>query len=644
MVNGTGGLRSVQTTQSNANHLRYNILTKTKLFREYLVSCEPIEIRFSSATTNLQIGTAFVTIPQDLVNLLNESKRNCYNQFDCITSISQIFNSRNKIIGAIAIDFQLIVYNRSTPRSATNLNKMTITSNNSCYDDSNRKWETENDRNSENLPYKSVSQSKLNKNNANFLKFSGDSVTETHFKMSDAIKIPKLPLSSTKVSNRNKSESPLFNFLTGRPLSLSQELEALQQMQSISPTESFIEALSSDLKCVVSPKKNIQTNAEANNLINKIDSMRIQVYEMTLTNAGLREILVKNGVTSSSIATGTFIIEGKLDSTLVKVQRGKHQTHHDIIRIFSSHIEEAASSEYFKIDFLQFQSNLFNFVFVFFFLSIAGVEFNKETIRQINCLKNETSTSDAAISLVLWYRDAQMKQSQIIGTTNIRLFDIIRANEFTFTERLPIRTTTGDIILGFLSIKIELGCRGLHFGTEFLEAISLDFGNSNDFPDANYLIRSNGLNEKKHICPDLCYNCAKLREHEIKIDEMILSACVYDTQEDQTNGKVTNPSSSNDDANNTNKLQNNENGVNDKINMAMLGLDEYGLVQSAKSDQNDSELSANLRGIFYVGLINFDRSCQRIGDTFLVCRTFWTDNAILTENCRNNILNFLEVN
>lgn len=61
------------------------------------------------------------------------------------------------------------------------------------------------------------------------------------------------------------------------------------------------------------------------------------------------------------------------------------------------------------------------------------------------------------------------------------------------------------------------------------------------------------------------------------------------------------------------------------------------LKNQSKNDGEESSLS----GLFYVGLINLDRS--KSSETFLVCRTFWHDSAILTENCRNNILNYLEV-
>lgn len=81
-------------------------MTRLKLFKHYLLTCEPIEIEFSSVTTNFPIGKAFIRIPKDLINYLKGSLKT----EDCsFVNVNQcIVNSQNKNIGDITLGFELI--------------------------------------------------------------------------------------------------------------------------------------------------------------------------------------------------------------------------------------------------------------------------------------------------------------------------------------------------------------------------------------------------------------------------------------------------------------------------------------------------------------------------------------------------------
>lgn len=613
-------------SQNATATVTYDILTKIKLFSEYLASCEPIEIKFASATTNIQLGIAYVPIPTNLIHTLMtpRSGRSERNTFGDSSFNTRIFNSRNNIVGDARINFIVTISDRETPRSATTVtSKMMKTPiNDMAYRVAMRKREIENDLNCDNTSATMiVRKSKCDKNNCN-----------------SSVSGANRCCSPRKISSRMQITSPLAEYLSGLPLTHNQENEALREMQSISPSESFIEALNADLKAAIAtaPKKQFSLESHRSGSPNqtsstdvalqKIDSIKISVYDLILTNAGVRELCVKNGIVhGKSYASGTFIVEGKVDTSLLMQCEGKvnskHHTNSECIRIFSSLVDE----------------------------SDARIEFNRDAIRLIRTPSDGKSIANDGISLIVWYRDAQMKQSQIVGAAHVPLQDVLKCNDFTLTKKYSVRTTTSNIVLGMLTIKLELGCRGVHFGSEYLEAISVD---PEEVESDGHRFQPSPLYHRNLVghhgtCADFCVNCCKLREHDAKIDDMILSACVYDAHDDHSNEKLTSPSAvgdgqSNGSSDNRGRTIKNSNGTNGKI-----GRDDetFGLRNNgAPNHLNDPSNELNLSGLFYVGLINFDRSRLRLGDTFLLCRSFWTSDAvIITENCGNNILNFLEV-
>lgn len=604
--------------------LTYDILTKIKLFRAYLASAEPIEVKFASATTNIQLGTAHIPIPVDLVNTLSTPRTGrslqTLHDYSCTT---QIINSRNKVIGDFRANFILTVLDQTTPRSATApaTKSMGGPRNDVASSATMRKMEIENDMKCENRSM-TMRCPKCEKTKCNRL-------------VSDGV-----GCGSTKVSSRMQIVSPLAEYLSGLPLTHNQENEALREMQSISPSESFIEALNADLKAVIAttpkirpPSLESSQRSDTSNRVSsaeiaalqKIDSIRINVYDFILTNAGVRE-LCNGTVHGKSYANGTFIVEGKLDALLLmqcdEEVNGKHHTNSECFRMFSMSVDESASR----------------------------IQFNRDAVRSIRVSATDRTAKKDGLSLIVWYRDAQMKRSQIIGAAHVPLRDVLKSNDFTLKKRCLVRTITGSIVLGLLTLKLELGCRSVHFGSEYIEAISLD---PSDVECKGHHIQPSSFYHRKFIgsqhgiCGDYCANCCKLCEHDAKIDDMILDACVYDAHDDHSNGKSTSPSvidgQSNGTGDNRARLLRNGDGTNGKIDRddEMFGLNNDG----APNHLDDPHCDLSLSGLFYVGLINFDRSRPRLGDTFLVCRPFWTsDGVIMTAKCGNNILNFLEVN
>lgn len=77
------------------------------------------------------------------------------------------------------------------------------------------------------------------------------------------------------------------------------------------------------------------------------------------------------------------------------------------------------------------------------------------------------------ISLTIRYRDIESSASQTLGTARFELADVVQAPNLSFQKQCQVATVTSEIVIGRISIKVELGCRGLHFGGDFLDAIAL---------------------------------------------------------------------------------------------------------------------------------------------------------------------------
>lgn len=259
------------------------------------------------------------------------------------------------------------------------------------------------------------------------------------------------------------------------------------------------------------------------------------------------------------------------------------------------------------------------------------------------------------ILLTVRYRDIESSESRTLGTARIQLADAIQAVNLTFHQQCPVTTTTSEIIIGRISVKVELGCRGLHFGADFLEAISSNAidGNVHSMVTSeccSHLPYSNReyplgtrLSERKdcldsHRSYDWC-------DYKHRMGNLFYETCVYDIHDDQHEVKSENPStplnieshSRNAPRTNGRNLENIPDDVSDLSHT--LG----------KKDDVSDESSDELKGLFHIGEINYCSWYQSTMDTFLVCRPFWSESALVTENCQNKTneenyqLNYLEV-
>lgn len=153
---------------------------------------------------------------------------------------------------------------------------------------------------------------------------------------------------SGHISSRNT-----INFLTGRQMTKQQEIDALQELKYVSPTNSLIETLSENILKV--PKTfSFENNCSGGrrteeNVCNKIDSIKIYIDSLVLSKAGIREVKasVKNDLLYSNDVT--FIVECKLNpnnDNLPNSKRSKWKYEFDVIRVTSGCKTDFTSSKY----------------------------------------------------------------------------------------------------------------------------------------------------------------------------------------------------------------------------------------------------------------------------------------------------------
>lgn len=231
-------------------------------------SCEPIEIKFTSFT-NLQIGTAFVSIPNqicDFFDSLQEGQHNVHNK-----SQYKIFSPNNRILGSINISFDIQFIVNQTPRSTSTVATVVKT-----------------------LP-KQIDQAYLCHKKLN----SSPKLIEIENILTSTMTLPKVL--KENISNkplRVKKSSKAYNYLTGHEMSKDEELQALSEIKLSSPTGSLVEALS----------QSATGRRQIYKLLNEIDSLKISLKTLYLTRAGMREANFNQKMHEAN--PHTFMVEG----------------------------------------------------------------------------------------------------------------------------------------------------------------------------------------------------------------------------------------------------------------------------------------------------------------------------------------------
>lgn len=247
--------------------INYQIQTNAKLFYEYLRTCEPIEIKITSSISNLQIGTAFVRLPNELLKFFRAGVSGISAASICHKSTHQIFSPKNSVVGEVIVVFDIALTPNQTPRMVSPCEIIS-----SCSTDDQKMPSS--------LRFKSANP--LNKQNA-------------------------LPENST-LKKSSQTSSKAYGYLTGRTMSRADEIEALNELKSMSPTGSFIEAISSSA-----------TSSANTDLRKNIDSLHVKVVALSLSKAGERETSSRSVTGQTRDVQMMFIVECKLSPFLQKV-------------------------------------------------------------------------------------------------------------------------------------------------------------------------------------------------------------------------------------------------------------------------------------------------------------------------------------
>lgn len=257
---------------------------------------------------------------------------------------------------------------------------------------------------------------------------------------------------------------------------------------------------------------------------------------------------------------------------------------------------------------------------------------------------------DGIISLAIRYRDIESSASQTLGTARFQLADVVQATNLSFQKQCRVSTITGDIVIGRISIKVELGCRGLHFGGDFLDAIIGNCSNinANRCQSPIYQLSNQYFdghpNHAEYL--DSCRDY-EWRKYERKMDDLFYETCLYDIHDEQPDDKSdpqSRPLNTEAHSNDAQKM----NGKN-LANIANKITDKDLIHGLCKSDELSDDGGNELKGLFHIGQINYCSWYQSTSETFLVCRPFWIDSALVTDNCQNKTkeenyqLNYLEV-
>lgn len=246
-----------------------------KLFKSYLARSGGVELRFTSGTSNIPIGSAIAPIPMQLIKSIDKHQNKLTTKMQKFNSKCHIKNSQNKIIGKITIEYDLLLCGRPFDGSEfnceifsnDNLNHINVVKKNAVILPKEKKVKTK------------------------------KSIVET----------PK----SVKMSSKGLHPKPLMDYLTGRALTDHERDQAIKAMETISPSESLIDLLTIDLDCL-SLQRPHKIRSSKLSSFDQVDSIRTHIYELTLTRAGVREILNENGTYSS----GSFVVDVNLDSNL----------------------------------------------------------------------------------------------------------------------------------------------------------------------------------------------------------------------------------------------------------------------------------------------------------------------------------------
>lgn len=281
---------SKQKEKLPLGQLSYEIRTHSGLFRNYLQNSEPIQIEIYSLKTDLLIGSSKVRIPLKIVNF------EVFGDIEVAKVTAQICNTRNFNLGELIMTIKLLYSDKSSMKPAENVILKTTAE-------------------------KEVTLGK------DLLRIDGISMRNPGRKKK-SVEEDNLLKSVDEEIHKSKKQS-ILNYLCGKPLDKNDENQILQEIISTSPAQSIIEAL-----------EEIKPKTAEDRLFELIDSIKMTVKTLEISDAGLMEVQRLNKDQEK------FILKCFIVSSLLKSK--------EEIRVNTAVLRSLEKSEFFFSSFLGF--------------------------------------------------------------------------------------------------------------------------------------------------------------------------------------------------------------------------------------------------------------------------------------------------
>uniref|UniRef100_A0A4Y0BCU9 C2 domain-containing protein n=1 Tax=Anopheles funestus TaxID=62324 RepID=A0A4Y0BCU9_ANOFN len=404
----------------NSDRVDYEVCTSAELFRRYLKSSEPVRLRLYSKRTQTLIGTAKVSIPEKIINFCDTAEPAPAPQ-----SCGEILSVRGFRLGELCLEFSLTFDPKELPAN----HPSKPVSAQSQKGKENRKMLCIEQRAAPLKPFPSASNSAL---------VVEGKIAPLHESsqraLADGIHQQAAKKKFTTLDHDKRRK--VLDYLTGKPFDdgrsrCSSELSALSEICSISPAESMLEALA---RYDAAPERNKQPYLQA------VDCIRVLLEGLRLTRAGMKEMQHRTKHQWLAPATSGFIVK-------MKLSRNPNTT------------------------LLKFNSTSMAF-------DNAEVLFDgqpKTTKIALPKGGDEGLSFEFSIHLNVGSSFGKARLF-MLGTACVTLRELLDGRLSCY-KRCPVRLASDDIMLGTLTLRMHLGRRGLHFGSELIDAVMVDDGN-----------------------------------------------------------------------------------------------------------------------------------------------------------------------
>ncbi|XP_012264437.2 uncharacterized protein LOC105690864 [Athalia rosae] len=468
----------------------YAVRTSIDLFSEYLKNCEIIELVCVTEDTHEILGTAHVGDLRDIFKatvfsryfpIVNESGNRLGDVHVVLkfTSMTKGTKSLSKIKDFQKTQFEdqvsYPVINIKPKYSEEKLQKP----NKMIFDNkSNNIFATSNLDNSDDV-YKSVLKDKrmqtekpVNKFNtevadklvahvvARAQRLRGALLRETYEKDPLALSESSV-LDSSRSDTSADNEAKLYEYFLGKRMSRFDERKALDTLRLTSPTPSLIDLASeaiqscqhngkshcNERKAVINvpvettdnaiSKDSISTKSREHLPLDQIDSMKIIVESLTLSPAGYRRVRSSCVSRGDSIPLAvTYFVE--YDTSFTHTKKTMRKSSNEMRPTKLSSKKQVGQVIY----------------------------FNHQAIFD---LPRTCINMNAPLKFKVYNRHLNQRSPTLLGFGSIYINEIAEMDTLSTTQKLAI--VNKGIKMGELKVNIELGCDGIHFGRDFIDAV-----------------------------------------------------------------------------------------------------------------------------------------------------------------------------